>query len=222
MLSGSFMRRRFSGLFRLAAAAAVIAVLASCSAGCGGAGGRGGRGGRGARAETPRFPVLKWPLTIERGVPKTVFQLNRAGGNAAPQKLSFKLVNRNIEALDIQEWRRRETDNLRVYFMPVPDGKKEAPRPEQDGWTQIWPGPEADKSGQGSTVPRAPLLISPNNSVLLDIPLVFPGNYRLPGNAAGGYVWIKAELNLRSVEAKPLIFKIEVREKGRRINETII
>ena len=218
MLTASSMRRRFAGLFRLMAAAAVIAGLASCS----GCGGTEGRSGRGAGAETARFPVLKWPLTIERGVPKAVFQLTRAGESAAPQTLSFKLVNRNIEALDIQEWRRRETENLRIFFMAAENGGKEAPSPEQSGWVRIWPGPEADKAGSGGTVLRAPLLIAPNNSVLLDIPLVFPEKYRLPGNAARGYVWIRAELNLRSVQAKPLIFKIEVREKGRRINETII
>jgi len=204
--------------FRLAFTAAAVAALASCS-GCSGSK---DAANRHRSVDARRFAVVKQPLTIERGFRKAIYDIDRAGTKAKPQTLSFKVVNRNIESLSVEEWRRNETDNIIVSVLPVQEGEKDQPLPDRTGWLRLWPGPEADHPKDGGPVRRAPVMLAPNNSLLLDIPLVFPADYKLPDNAANFYLWVKAELNLRSVQAKPLVFQILVREKGRKVKEIII
>ncbi len=188
---------------RLLLAMLLMPVLASCS-GCSASGEpEKGQKNKGevelpGKAEfldvdTPVFAKQETPLVLKRGLKRVIYYAGKKG-----QVMTFQLSTGGLKAQTVHEWKMKEADNLRISISPA--GKNQ--------WKIVHP---VQKTAQGQDyVRRQPLTLSPGSFVTVAVPLAFLESYALT-DPAGDRLDVKAELNLASVPAEPLIYTVSIR-----------
>lgn len=111
----------------------------------------------------------------------------------------FSLKNAGANQLSIHEWKMHEQENIRVLYAECPDAGQATKIPE-DQWR------ESERNLLKTNVPRYPLELAPNNSVLVDVPLNFIRKTGQPGRYA-----IRGELDLDSVSVQSTPIEIVVK-----------
>lgn len=154
------------------------------------------------------FPRVEEPLTLQLAFRSELFIVKHDLQSLTPKKLTFLILNlNNMRQVTLNEWFQNETDNLRLYVAPISKAGEKVPA---DRWKQVWP-----EKAPGKKAKRQPVAIAPGNRLMLDIPaqILLPF---MPKKKVGQRLAVKAELNLRSVTAAPLLFEVVLRkEKGR-------
>jgi len=110
----------------------------------------------------------------------------------------FSLKNIGANNLSIYEWKMHEQENIRVLYAECEKGK--AAKVPEENWK------ESPRRMLKINVPRYPLELGPNNSVLVDVPLLFLKKLEKSGRFA-----IRGELDLDSVSVKSTPIEIFVK-----------
>lgn len=196
----------------------VIVLMVSCS-GCrsgsekdpGGIASGAPRWGQGV--DTPIFARVEDKLTVTRsGSLRTVYNV---GKQKKTPLLSFRIWNRNLKLMQLEEWHKRETDNIRLSVAFCEKGKAgELPK---DAWKEVWP---EKKPAAGMPVPRQPQGIASGTCLTVDVPMNFLEDLKLKDGAVRNLA-VKAETNLVSVPCEPCIFEIAVRNRPPNVKEFI-
>lgn len=156
--------------------------------------------------DTPRFAKIDTQLVLQRGIKRMLYYAGKKG-----QKMTFFLSNPGLKSIMLYEWQKAEPDNIRISVSPV----------EKEQWRQVWPEKKASTES-GQLVPRQPVLLAPGNRLNVAVPLTFLETYPLKAGLEER-LKVKAELNLHSVQAQPLVYEIVIRSGQRtRIREIII
>ncbi len=187
-------------LFRFLPAFLLISVLASCSGCAPEKSGMPEEKDGWLSVDAPVFARVDTPLILKRGIQRVIYYAGKKG-----QVMTFQVSCGGLNAQSIHEWKKTEANNLRLSISPA--GKNEWETVHQD----------QDKG----TIRRQPLALSPGNFITVTVPLTFLEKYTV-SDPAGDRLDVKAELDLLSVTAEPLIYTISVRPaKQQKVREII-
>lgn len=201
------MKQRSKQRFAFFLAAILVPALVSCS-GC-------SSQNASPNENKPNYhrydqPIIRnvKELTITRSVTQDLYTVGKRG-----QKISLRLTNQNLDTVKIPEWLRNEKENVKLFLSEKADSPN---------WVQVWPEQQQQKNETADLKKNLPFMLSPGNSILLDIPVTFLGKVDLKG-VNEKKMLVKAELSLKSVHAEPLVFEIGVRAKPpKKVREIII
>ncbi len=191
--------RFFLGIF-------LMPVLVSCSSGCSSR----QDGGSVELPEkneflsnnTPVFEKQETPLVLKRGIKRVIYYAGKKG-----QIMTFQLSCGGLKTQTVYEWKKTESDNLRLSVSPA--GKNQ------------WKVVHQAKTQDAAQIFRQPLTFSPGNFITVTVPLTFLDDYVLK-NPEGEKLDVKAELDLVSISADPLVYTISVRPgKRTKVREII-
>jgi hypothetical protein len=115
-----------------------------------------------------------------------------------PVKLTFRLRNYSLKPLVVYEWMMKESDNLRLYYVPW---KANMRKPPKKDWIPLIPNFEKN-------IKRVTLELAHRNFVLIDKKLPFIKDME---TKAPQIFVVYAELNLTSISAKSRLIKITVK-----------
>jgi hypothetical protein len=140
-----------------------------------------------------KFPkIKKYNVELECVSPIREFKAGQ------PAKMTFRLRNYSLKPLIIYEWYAKESENIRLYYIPwTPKMKK----PKKDQWFSIIPK-IAEKPK------RLSMELTHRSSVLLDVDLSFIKEMKT--DRIQSFI-IFTELNLTSISARSQMIKIEVK-----------
>lgn len=122
------------------------------------------------------------------------------------ESVRFSLKNIGANNLTIPDWKMHEPENIRLYYAECqPGGSTRVP---EESWKESPRSMIRNASGQYIDVPRFCFDLSPNNAVLIDVPLYFLKHLK-----KGGTYALRGELDLDSVSAKSAPVEIIVKTK---------
>lgn len=129
---------------------------------------------------------------------------DRAFEPGKPAKLTFGLRNEGGSSVMIYEWMMKESDDLRLYYVPFKEGMKTPARNSKEWLAEL---PEIKGNPR-----RMPLELAPKNTVLIEKELNFTASVA-PGTKEPKYFLVYAELNLESISAfsEPVKIVVEPR-----------
>ena len=109
-----------------------------------------------------------------------------------------------------------ETDNIRLYYAFCEPGKSGEIR--EDEWKLAWPDLNPGESSVRKSRPRrSELILQPNNSTLIDVPLTFLEHAEPPKRKARYTVALCAQIALNTLQTKSEVFEITVFPKTKDI-----
>jgi len=140
-----------------------------------------------------KFPkIKKYNVELECVSPIREFKAGK------PAKMTFRLRNYALKPLIIYEWYAKESNNIRLYYVPW---KAKMKKPPKDQWIPIIPK-------IGKKPKRLSMELTHRSSVLLDVDLPFIKDMKT--DHIQTFV-IFTELNLTSISTKSQMIKIEVK-----------
>jgi hypothetical protein len=140
-----------------------------------------------------KFPkIKKYNVELECVSPIREFTAGK------PAKMTFRLRNYAVKPLIIYEWYAKESNNIRLYYVPW---KPKMKKPTKDQWIPIIPKIENKPK-------RLSMELTHRSSVLLDVDLPFIAKIKSDHIQ---YFVIFVELNLTSISTKSQMIKIEVK-----------
>ena len=182
-------------------AAAAAVVLGACSA---------EKNPQQAVDPSQYFQKVTTKMSLEHGL---VHQYYTLGAPNQPV-MRFQLRNQDVTQASINEWYRNETDNIRLYYAFCEPGKTDE-IPEDD-WQLAWPDvPSGEKIVQSAYPRHAGILLQPNNSAIIDVPLTFLEHAKVPDKMKGKgkdryTIALCAQIALSSLQTKSEVFEITV------------
>ena len=154
--------------------------------------------------ETKYFQKITAKMSLEHGYLRLDYKLG-----APNQSMTFLLKNQDVSVVTVNEWYMNETDNIRLYYAFCEPGKSgELP---EDAWNLAWPDVKpGEKIRQKSHPRRSTLILQPNNSAVIDVPLTFLEHVEPPRRKARYTVALYAQIALNTLQTKSEVFEIPV------------
>ena len=176
-------------------ALAVSAVLGACSA---------EQNAQHDFDEARYFQKITAKMTLEHGYLRLDYTLGKPN-----QTMRFLLKNQDVTVVSVNEWYMNETDNIRLYYAFCEPGK--SGEIAEDAWMLAWPDVRpGDRNVQKTRPRRSALILQPNNSALIDVPLTFLEHAEPPRRQARYTVALCAQIALNTLQTKSEVFEITV------------
>ena len=157
--------------------------------------------------ETKFFQKITANMVLEHGHLRYDYTLGTPN-----QVMTFLLRNQDVTPVSVNEWLMNEADNIRLYYAFCEPGKS-GDLPES-AWRLAWPDQEnEDASARKSRSRRSALVLQPNNSAVLDVPLTFLEHARPPRRKASYTIALYAQIALNTLQTKSEVFEITVYPK---------
>ena len=155
--------------------------------------------------ETKYFQNITAKMSLEHGYLRLDYTLG-----VPNQSMTFLLKNQDVSVVSVNEWYMNETDNIRLYYAFCEPGK--SGEIKEDEWKLAWPDVKpGDASVRKSSHPRrSTLVLQPNNSVLIDVPLSFLEHVEPPKRKARYTVALCAQIALNTLQTKSEVFEVSV------------
>jgi hypothetical protein len=154
--------------------------------------------------ETRYFQKVTAKMSLEHGYLRLDYTLG-----APNQTMTFLLKNQDVSVVSVNEWYMNETDNIRLYYAFCEPGKSGEIR--EDEWQLAWPDLQPGESSARKSRPRrSELILQPNNSTLIDVPLTFLEHAEPPKRKARYTVALYAQISLNTLQTKSEVFEIAV------------
>ena len=154
--------------------------------------------------ETRYFQKVTAKMSLEHGYLRLDYTLG-----VPNQSMTFLLKNQDVSVVSVNEWYMNETDNIRLYYAFCEPGKSGEIREED--WKLAWPEVKSgEKSGRKSRPRRSSLVLQPNNSAVIDVPLTFLEHAEPPRRQARYTVALCAQISLNTLQTKSEVFEIPV------------
>jgi len=180
---------------RLFLALAAAAVLGACSA---------EQSAQHEFDETKYFQKITAKMSLEHGYLRLDYTLG-----VPNQSMTFLLKNQDVTVVSVNEWYMNETDNIRLYYAFCEPGKSGEIR--EDEWLLAWPDLKpGEKPKQKSRPRRSALILQPNNSAVIDVPLTFLEHAEPPKRQARYTIALCAQIALNTLQTKSEVFEIPV------------
>ena len=154
--------------------------------------------------EAKYFQKITAKMSLEHGYLRLDYKLG-----APNQTMTFLLKNQDVSIVTVNEWYMNETDNIRLYYAFCEPGKSgEIP---EDAWNLAWPDVKpGEKIRQKSHPRRSTLILQPNNSAVIDVPLTFLEHVEPPRRQARYTIALCAQIGLNTLQTKSEVFEIPV------------
>ena len=154
--------------------------------------------------ETRFFQQVTAKMSLEHGYLRLDYTLG-----VPNQSMTFLLKNQDVSVVSVDEWYMNETDNIRLYYAFCEPGKS-GELGEED-WQLAWPDLKTGETARRKSRPRrSPLVLQPNNSAVLDVPLSFLEHVEPPRRRARYTVALCAQIALNTLQTKSEVFEITV------------
>lgn len=154
--------------------------------------------------ETKYFQQVTAKMSLEHGYLRLDYRLG-----APNQSMRFLLKNQDVSVVCVNEWYMNETDNIRLYYAFCEPGKS-AEIPE-DAWKLAWPDSQSGEITKSKSHPRrSALILQPNNSTVIDVPLTFLEHVEPPRRQARYTIALCAQIGLNTLQTKSEVFEIPV------------
>ena len=154
--------------------------------------------------ETRFFQQVTAKMSLEHGYLRLDYTLG-----APNQSMTFLLKNQDVSVVSVNEWYMNETDNIRLYYAFCEPGKSGSVKDED--WQLAWPDVKPGETPvQKSRPRRSALVLQPNNSVLIDVPLTFLEHAEPPRRKARYTIALCAQIALNTLQTKSEVFEITV------------
>ena len=155
--------------------------------------------------ETKYFQAVTAKMSLEHGYLRLDYTLGTPN-----QSMTFLLKNQDVSVVSVNEWYMNETDNIRLYYAFCEPGK--SVEIKEDEWKLAWPDVKpGDASARRNSRPRrSALVLQPNNSALIDVPLSFLEHVEPPRRSARYTVALCAQIALNTLQTKSEVFEITV------------
>ena len=154
--------------------------------------------------ETKYFQNITAKMSLEHGYLRLDYTLG-----VPNQTMTFLLKNQDVSVVSVNEWYMNETDNIRLYYAFCEPGKSgEIP---EDEWKLAWPDVKPGEKNVRKPHPRrSALVLQPNNSALIDVPLTFLEHVEPPKRQARYTIALCAQIALNTLQTKSEVFEITV------------
>jgi len=154
--------------------------------------------------ETRYFQKVTAKMSLEHGYLRLDYTLG-----VPNHPLRFLLRNMDVTPVCVNEWYMNETDNIRLYYAFCEPGKSgEIP---EDAWKLAWPDVKPGDQLKTSSHPRrSSLILQPNNSTVIDVPLTFLEHLEPPRRQARYTIALCAQISLNTLQTKSEVFEISV------------
>ena len=180
---------------RILFALAVLLVFGACSA---------EPGMQHELDETRYFQQITAKMSLEHGYLRLDYTLG-----VPNQSLTFLLKNQDVSVVSVDEWYMNEADNIRLYYAFCEPGKSGELKDED--WQLAWPDVKPGETARQKSRPRrSSLVLQPNNSAVLDVPLTFLEHVEPPRRRARYAVALYAQIALNTLQTKSEVFEITV------------
>ena len=154
--------------------------------------------------ESRYFQKITAKMTLEHGYIRLDYTLGKPN-----QTMRFLLRNQDVTVVSVNEWYMNETDNIRLYYAFCEPGKSGEIR--EDEWLLAWPDLKSgEKLKQKSRPRRSALILQPNNSAVIDVPLTFLEHAEPPRRQARYTIALCAQIALNTLQTKSEVFEIPV------------
>ena len=154
--------------------------------------------------ETRYFQNITAKMSLEHGYLRLDYTLG-----VPNQTMTFLLKNQDVSVVSVNEWYMNETDNIRLYYAFCEPGK--SGEIKEEDWQLAWPDVTPGESDQRKSRPRrSALVLQPNNSALIDVPLTFLEHAEPPKRKARYTVALCAQIALNTLQTKSEVFEITV------------
>ena len=153
--------------------------------------------------EAKYFQKITAKMSLEHGYLRLDYKLG-----APNQTMTFLLKNQDVSIVTVNEWYMNETDNIRLYYAFCEPGKSDEIR--EDEWQLAWPDVKPGETVRKSRPRRSALVLQPNNSALIDVPLTFLEHAEPPKRKARYTVALCAQIALNTLQTKSEVFEITV------------
>ena len=185
---------------RILSVLAIAAVLGACSA---------EPGVQREFDETQYFQKITAKMSLEHGYLRLDYTIG-----VPNQSMTFLLKNQDVSVVSVNEWYMNETDNIRLYYAFCEPGKSDS-IPE-DAWKLAWPDQKpGEKAGTKTRPRRSSLILQPNNSAVIDVPLTFLEHLEPPRRQARYTLALCAQIALNTLQTKSEVFEISVAPQTR-------
>ena len=153
--------------------------------------------------ETRYFQKITAKMSLEHGYLRLDYKLGEPN-----QSMTFLLKNQDVTLVSVEEWYMNETDNIRLYYAFCEPGKSgEIP---EEAWHLAWPDVKPGETIRRSRPRRSSLVLQPNNSAVIDVPLTFLEHAEPPKRQARYTVALCAQIALNTLQTKSEVFEIPV------------
>jgi len=154
--------------------------------------------------ETKYFQKITAKMSLEHGYLRLDYTLG-----VPNQTMTFLLKNQDVSVVSVNEWYMNETDNIRLYYAFCEPGK--SGELKEEDWQLAWPDVTPDGQPRQKSRPRrSELILQPNNSTLIDVPLTFLEHAEPPKRKARYTVALCAQIALNTLQTKSEVFEITV------------
>ena len=154
--------------------------------------------------EAKYFQKVTANMALEHGYLRYDYTLG-----APNQVMTFLLRNMDVTPVSVNEWLMNESDNIRLYYAFCEPGK--SGEIKDDAWRLAWPDVEGDDALRRKPHPRrSALVLQPNNSAVLDVPLTFLEHARPPRRQARYTIALYAQIALNTLQTRSEVFEITV------------
>ena len=153
--------------------------------------------------EAKYFQKITAKMSLEHGYLRLDYKLG-----APNQSMTFLLKNQDVSVVTVNEWYMNETDNIRLYYAFCEPGK--SGEIKEDDWQLAWPDVKPGETVRKSRPRRSALVLQPNNSTLIDVPLTFLEHAEPPKRKARYTVALCAQIALNTLQTKSEVFEITV------------
>ena len=154
--------------------------------------------------ETRYFQKITAKMSLEHGYLRLDYTLGMPN-----QSMTFLLKNQDVSVVSVNEWYMNETDNIRLYYAFCEPGKSDEIREED--WKLAWPDVKSGEQPARKSRPRrSSLVLQPNNSAVIDVPLTFLEHAEPPRRQARYTVALCAQIALNTLQTKSEVFEIPV------------
>ena len=161
--------------------------------------------------ETRYFQKITAKMALEHGYIRLDYTLGKPN-----QTMRFLLKNQDVTVVSVNEWYMNETDNIRLYYAFCEPGKSGELKDED--WKLAWPDEMPGEDAPRKSHPRrSSLVLQPNNSAVLDVPLTFLEHVEPPRRKARYTVALYAQIALNTLQTKSEVFEIAVFPKTKDI-----
>jgi len=136
---------------------------------------------------------------LERRIRRSEYVAGKRG-----QFLEMHLKNMSMFNIEIRDWFTREDYNVKVFYAPCQFGQSD--KLQEKDWIQVHP----DKNFSRTSFQRTILTLNPGNKVLVDAPLAFLEQFKIPAKQAKVHIALRAELNTSTARSETPVYEVDI------------